>query len=232
MAQGATLLLTRPAAKSERFLALCRARGFVGGAVISPVLDIVPRDPGVDLAGFATLLFTSASAADAVAGRPDLGGQRAFAVGDATAAAVRRLGLDCASAAGSAAELVRLVADESPPGPLLHLRGVHAAGDVAGELAARGLRVAEAVVYDQQPVPLTPAALALLHDAAPVLLPLFSPRSARLVRAAAAEARAPLDVAAISVAVAEAWGGPPDARVAARPDADSLANLVVARAFG
>ena len=37
------------------------------------------------------------------------------------------------------------------------------------------------IVYDQQAVPLTNEAGALLAGTAPVILPLFSPRSARLV---------------------------------------------------
>jgi uroporphyrinogen-III synthase len=97
---------------------------------------------------------------------------------------------------------------------------------VAARLAALGLPAAEAVVYDQRPQPLTPAARAWLAGARPVIVPLFSPRSAALFAAEAAGAAAPLRIAALSAAVAAA--APPAAllAVAARPDAAAMSDLV------
>lgn len=53
-------------------------------------------------------------------------------------------------------------------------------------------------------MPLTPAARAALSGSAPLLVPLFSPRSAGLMAPEIANARAPLHIAAMSPAVAEA----------------------------
>ena len=92
----------------------------------------------------------------------------------------------------------------------------------AAELPAEGV-----VVYDQVAVPPTPEAQAVLAGAAPVLLPLFSPRSARLAAAACAGAAAPLRPLAISAAAASAWGRSGEAApVAAAPDAAAMEALV------
>ena len=88
-------------------------------------------------------------------------------------------------------------------------------------------------VYDQQALPLSAAGRALLRGQAPVVLPLFSPRSARLAAQAARDAAAPLWLAAISAAAAAAWGqagGPVPARrvVADAPDAGGMARVIAA----
>jgi uroporphyrinogen-III synthase len=59
-------------------------------------------------------------------------------------------------------------------------------------------------VYRQDAQPLTPEAAAILGAKGPVILPLFSPRSATLFRAALpSEVHATLLLAAMSAAVAE-----------------------------
>jgi uroporphyrinogen-III synthase len=64
---------------------------------------------------------------------------------------------------------------------------------------------ADLVVYDQQAQPLTDAALRRLAANGPVVVPLFSPRTAKLFSAAGPFA-APLHLIAMSDAVAEAAG--------------------------
>ena len=110
----------------------------------------------------------------------------------------------------------------------LHLRGTR----VAAELPVPGI-----VVYDQQALTLSAEAVAVLAGAAPVVLPLFSPRSAALA-ATAAVGTAPLWIVPISAAAGAAWdrarpGHAPRLAgrlTAARPDAaairDAVARLV------
>jgi uroporphyrinogen-III synthase len=99
--------------------------------------------------------------------------------------------------------LVSRVLAERPKGPLLHLRGQHARGDVAARLTAGGVGTVERVVYDQRARPLSEEAGAVLGGAAPVVAPVFSPRSAALL-AQVGRVVAPLAIAAISPAAAEA----------------------------
>ena len=135
----------------------------------------------------------------------------AWVVGKRTAAAARRAGHDVRHVAADADTLVEHLRAARPPGPLIHLRGDHARGDVAGRLARAGLDAGERVVYRQDAVPLTDAALALLGGSDPVILPLFSPRSAALVAARSGRPAAPCRIVALSPAVAAAWphGGEP-----------------------
>ncbi len=102
-----------------------------------------------------------------------------------------------------------------------------------GRLQAAGRQAAGAVVYDQRPCPLTDAARALLDAPAPVLVPLFSPRTAALF-AETAPHRAALWVAALSSAVADALGDLPVARrvTAARPDAAAMLAAIASLITG
>lgn len=234
--QPPVLLLTRPAAQADRFAAAARARfGPALRIVISPLMAPDLLSPDLPREGLAGLVFTSETG---VAGLVRLWpGCRlpAHCVGAGTAAAARAAGLAVATegpgdGTGLVADLVAARVD----GPLLWPRGQEAAVDIAAALTAAGIETRAAVVYRQVPAAPTDAALAVLGGPVPVLLPLFSPRSARLAAAALVPRRAPIWVAAISPAVADAAAGlaPGRLAVAARPGAapmlDALADLIAA----
>lgn len=200
-----TLLLTRPEPAARRFAAAAAPLGLP--VLISPVLRIVPvpHDAG-RLAAAEGLVFTSVHAVPAAgAGR----GRPAICVGPATAQAAREAGFAVTEGPGDAARMLPLL-QELGPG-WLHPHGAH---------VAKVLPVPGVVVYDQLPLELSPAARALLAGPGPVILPLFSPRSARLLAGQAGGARAALWLAPISAAAAAAWSGPA-ARVAVAPDPDA-----------
>jgi uroporphyrinogen-III synthase len=226
-----TLLLTRPAEASERFAA--QLRGVLGArmpeVLIAPLMrvDYAGRLP--EMTRIAGLIFTSANGVRAYAAA---GGPRnlpAWAVGDATAEAARRAKIAAQAAGGDARALLDLMARERPLGPLLHVRGEHARGDVAQKLRAAGLDARETVLYRQILLPLGDAARAALDGRAPVVVPLFSPRTA-VQFAAQHGGRAPLLVAAMSEAVAREVAHLPAARLltAERPDAPAMLRAVVA----
>lgn len=198
------ILLTRPAVQSLRFARDLRAAVPMPLRItISPLMTPVLLPDAVPVDHVAALIFTSETGVQAYAAQPLRIAPMAFCVGDRTARAARALGLRVLSADGDAEALIALIRAQPPAGPLLHLRGKDARGDIAPRLTAAGVQTGAAIVYDQQPCPLTPAALRLLRGSDPVILPLFSPRSARLF-AASAEPAAPLRVVAISRAVADA----------------------------
>ncbi|WP_207103075.1 uroporphyrinogen-III synthase, partial [Paracoccus shandongensis] len=175
------LLLTRPQADSQRFAAMLPE----WRAVISPILRIVAVDhDGAALRDAPGLVFTSAHAVGAAGpGR----GRLALCVGGHTAQAARKAGFAVQVGNGFAESLLPLIRDAGVP--LVHPHGRH----LARELPVPGM-----VVYDQKALPLGDEARAVLAGDAPVVLPLFSPRSARLVAEAARGARAPLWPVAIS----------------------------------
>ncbi len=226
--EGALVLLTRPKAQSLRF-AQGLARRFEGlSIVVSPLMEtrlLTPMLPGGQLAG---LIFTSETA---VLGYTRLSADRsvpAWCVGDRTAQIAAAEGFAVRSAGGDAAALVTLILKSGERGPLLHARGADVAGPLRQCLHEAGVDVLEAVVYEQVPARPTAEATLAMKGHAPVLLPLFSPRSARLAAEAFGERLAPLHVAALSEAVALAASGlgPEMLAVAARPDEAAMLDAV------
>lgn len=191
------LLMTRPGDDSERTAARIGA-----DVIVAPILQIVPVDhDGAALAQAPGLVFTSAHAvASAGPGR----GRPAICVGERTGQVARDAGFAVIQGGGTADSLVPLIA--ASPVPLVHPHGRH----LAQRLAVPGI-----VVYDQRPQPLTARARAALMGARPVVVPVYSPRSARLLAGMAAGARAPLWLVAISDAAAAAWTAPAARRAVA-----------------
>lgn len=228
-------LLTRPAAQGERFAAALRARFGAGiRLVTAPLLQPVFLAPPLP-EGAQALIFTSETGVEAVqriSAQAALLPRRAWCVGERTAQVARAAGFETRSADGDAGALIAQVIAAGERGPLLHLRGAEARGEIAKHLTEAGISATEAVVYDQRPMPLTEEALELLRGKGPVIAPVFSPRTARLLvaelRRAVPQAR--LWVAALSPAVAtEAAGLPPlRLQIAARPDAASLIAAIEA----
>ncbi len=219
----ATLVLTRPLPAARRIARALRAAGWPGAILFSPILEIVPL-AGVALSA-GTLVFTSENGVRAAAGLGVLAGRDAVAVGERTARVARRLGATCLSADGDADDLVALLLRRGG-GPYIHIRGCYAAGDLAPRLRAAGLAADEALVYDQRPVPIGAAARAALAAPGPVVLPLFSARSARLVAEDLRTAPVATTVVALSARVAAAWPWEGDIRVAERQDAATMVETV------
>lgn len=223
------LLLTRPEAGSRRFLADLAAEGVTGFTpIISPLLGIEVTGPLRDLDGAGGAIFTSANAVRAymaLGGRPL---PLCYTVGDATARAAREAGFAPRSAGGNADALVAMIRAEAPGERLVHFRGTHARGEVAGRLAAAGLHAGDAVIYDQPAQELSAAAKAALDGDVPVIAPLFSPRSAAQF-AGVPRGRAPLIVAAMSRDVAAALGALYVTRleIPAQPDAVDMRRVVI-----
>ncbi len=226
-----TLLLTRPAAQSASFAQSLRAQVPEVRVVVSPLMATVFHAMTLPEGPLQGVILTSQTGAEA-AGRlraqlPDL----AYCVGDRTAQVAREAGFRVQSAQGDAEALLALILREKPQA-LIHLRGREARGDLAQRLSAAGVFTQERVVYAQDAQPLSDDAVAVLSGKAPVLVPLFSPRSAEILGAAwqGLATHAPLVVVAISQAVAEAAAFCPTKPVlAAHPDAPSMLDAVLAQ---
>lgn len=199
--------------------------------MLSPLIAPVFLTPALPDEACAALILTSETGAEA-AGRirarlPDL----AYCVGDRTAEVAQEAGFATRNAKGDATALTDLILSQ-PRSPLLHLRGREARGDFAASLAPHGIAVHERIVYVQEEQALSDEAAALLVGAQPVLAPVFSPRSARILVSECQRigARAPVSVIAMSEAVARAavgLGSKP-ARLALRPDGESMLEAVIA----
>lgn len=222
-----TILLTRPATDGAvTARALAEATGVK--VVENPLIQIETLGPLPDLSSVACLIFTSRNGPRAYA---ELGGPLlpAICVGDATAQAAQAVGLTARAIGGDAERLIDGILDIQPTTPLMHLRGEVARGDVAKRLSAHGLPTQEAVIYRQTLCDLGADAIALLSGNAPVIVPLYSPRTARHL-ASLIKPAAPVNVVAISPAVAEAAAGLSafSCAIADTPDAPAMIRAVVA----
>lgn len=221
------VLLTRPKAQSQAFAAALAARfGLTLPPVISPLIAPVFLTPALPRGQFTGVIFTSATGVAAAKGF-DLP-RHAYCVGVQTADLARAAGFQALSADGNAAALIAAILANPPVGRLMHLRGEEAKGDIAQSLSSAGIETVSVVVYRQDPLSLTEEALSLLAAEGPVIVPLFSPRTAALLQAALPdELGANLWLVAMSEAVAKA--GPSGAErleIARRPDAEAMLDAV------
>lgn len=223
------LLLTRPEPEATKTAEALADRADI---VISPLMRIVPGVPA-DLSGAAGLILTSPSAVRVMGRLPEL---PCHVVGSRTAEAARAAGGRVVHVAYDAGALVAAIRGAGPAGPLLHLRGEHARGGIAERLNAAGLETREAVIYRQEATGLSSDALALLRGDRPVVVPLYSPRSAALFAAAWGDevgaGGAPIHMVALSEAVTAAAGPPgrfASTTLAARPESAGMLTTVKAR---
>jgi len=199
--------------------------------VISPLMALQFTGDAPDIAEFAGLIFTSENAVNALARASGRISMPCHCVGQRAASAAASLGARVETTSTDLAALETLLLAAKPAGPLLYLHGQHVTGHLADRLCSAGIATVCHIAYSQQERQLTVDALALLQGTAPLLVPLFSRRSAQLFQAAVMSHGAPLWVAALSPAVADAFTLPVARRaIAASPDAvgmlDALAMLL------
>ena len=196
------LLMTRRLAAARRFVADLpedlRARLDV---TYAPLMEIRPRAASIDLSDVQGVIFTSANAV-AIASRETAARCPAYCVGTQTTEAARHAGWQATCVGGCADALVDTLLSRMPLGPLVHLRGAHGRGAIADRLSDAGLPCRVQVVYDQALLPLSDAARRLVGAQSSVIVPLFSPRTARHF-ASLWEDAGNLHLIALSKAVAE-----------------------------
>lgn len=223
-----SLLLTRPREASQRFVdGLAPTIRNRLDIVISPLLEIVPLDEDVCFDGVGGLILTSANG---VAAATRVGAPAeipCYCIGPETTRAARDVGRDATFLGGNADELVSGLPELQPKLPLLHLSGRHRRGSIAARLTAAGWSTSEKAVYDQRLLPLTMQAVNLLNNDRPIVVPIFSPRTARQF-ADLHHGRAPLFIAALSRAVAEPLRSLNHRvlEVCEQPDAGTMRSLV------
>lgn len=227
-----TLLMTRPPAASERFVAALPAALRAGLAVHhSPLLRIVPLTQRVEFADARGVVFTSENGVATASGLTERRDLPVYCVGAWTTQKAREAGWRAVMLGENAAEMIAAMQADPPEGPLLHLRGRHGSADIAGALAPGGCELRVQVIYEQELLELDSRAQALLAGPGVVIAPLFSPRTAqqfaRSAPARGASAGA-LRLAAISEAAARPLRAmrPEQLVIATRPTAGALADSV------
>jgi uroporphyrinogen-III synthase len=219
------LIMTRPEGANEGFLKLIpSATRAALDIILSPLIEIVGIGETPTIPPDSGAIFTSGNG---VRFGPQGFGRPAFCVGQSTTARAVGAGWQAVCAGTDSGELVEALMKTRPERPLVHLGGVHARGNVAERLSADGLLVSRIEVYDQKLLPLTEKAKAVLQSNRPVIVPLFSPRTARQF---SDECPAPsrVAVAALSPSIARSLGTLPVAwlEIAETPDAEAICASV------
>ena len=228
--QRPTLLLTRPQKDAQAFAQEVLSHQPAAQILISPVLTITPIGTLPDLSAYAAVVFTSRHAVACFAHAAISKKMTCFAVGEATAEAAKKLGFSVINSAGAAQDLILLVQKTGAAGPLIHPHGQHARGQIATTLTKKGIPCAECVIYDQIETPLSIQARALLTQPQALLVPVFSPRSARLL-----QRYGPLpngsEIIAISQTVAACFSTQPHIKttVACHPNRGAMLKAVLRR---
>jgi uroporphyrinogen-III synthase len=218
-----TLLMTRPDAGSRAFVvALPDVVTQCCEVIISPLMDIAPLATDMPVCDVA--IFTSAHG---VAHGPQALGRRAYCLGHATTQAARQAGWRAQQAGQDAATLIAALIAQHPKGRLVHFSGTHTRGNVADQLRAAALNADSVAVYDQRLLPLSDIAKNRLGGENPVIVPLFSPRSA-LHFSRCAVVSAPLYLGAISTATAANCAALNHlaVQIAQRPDREAMVEVV------
>ncbi|MCF6232431.1 MAG: uroporphyrinogen-III synthase [Rhodobacteraceae bacterium] len=198
-----TLLMTRPLESAKQFVAQLPAetRGLVT-PIYSPLIDIVPSVTALDFGNARGLVFTSANGVRIAAGLNDQRHIPCYCVGKATTQTARQAGWQAEYMGENSDALIRTLHQNRPSAPLLHIRGAHARGAVAARLTALGCATVDQVIYDQPLLAFNNKARQALAGAAPILAPLFSPRTARHF-ADIVSSKAPLLLVGLSKAVTD-----------------------------
>ena len=198
---------------------------------VAPLLAVRPLPGGpISLLGVGALAFTSANGVAAFAARSTERNLPVFAVGAATGGAAWRAGFgQVISAEGDVAALAELIAlrIDDLRGAVLAPGPVEAAGDLEGELTARGVEARRLAIYETAVVDPGAETAATLEGIEVVLL--HSPKAARALAAWLAGSSAPgLTGLCLSTAVAapRVGAGLREVRAAATPTEAALLDLL------
>ena len=172
------LIITRPMIDAAPLAAKLKALRHT--AVITPVLDIVPRlDVVIPHLPYQAICLTSANGLRCLAVDLD---QRipVYTVGEQSASVARARGfLNVEAEGGDVEGLVRHITSKLKPtdGPLLYLSGAETSGDLEGQLTKLGFAVTRVVTYHARARALDQYAAAIQSSDAVML---YSPRTAKL----------------------------------------------------
>ncbi|AZV80100.1 uroporphyrinogen-III synthase [Parasedimentitalea marina] len=224
----AVLLMTRPQNAARRFVAMLPATLTAKLQIIyAPLMSVQPVGQDVTLLKDEAVIFTSANGVSATASIPDRDGRTAYCLGRHTRQIAEDAGWQAQMCGNTADDVVADLLQRRPSGLLVHLRGQHSRGQIAERLSKAGLPCREKIIYEQRLLTLTDEANSALSATQDVIVPIFSPRTARQF-ADLCPIGSGFHLIAMSGAVAEPLKSLKyrDLRICSEPDAQSMALLV------
>lgn len=228
MAGRPILIVTRPKPLADEFAETLHDADVE--LVVSPMLDLRATGDVGCLPPDLPLIFSSRTALMIADAQAELSGHSAYVVGDRTGAEAARLGVELLGQAETAEELSKKILADQPQ-KLLHLGGDKTAWPLAETLISNGIETEYRVIYHQVALTLSEQAHACFRGERPVLLPLFSPRSAAILLKEVEQIHgsAPLHLIAISAAALAPWDdiGCASKVIAERPNAIEMRQKIL-----
>lgn len=219
------IILTRPEKEARDFSNRILSQLPEVKIIISPLITIEYTKPKVDLNAFDGIIFTSSNGIEAIKKLSIPHNMPCFAVGPKTAQQAAQLGFLASQGPGNADGLITLILSRPSVGRLLHISGEHTRGNISTRLTGLGQICEHIVAYKQETLSLTTEAMDAFKGGKPIILPLFSPRTAQLLITQSV----PLEqshMIALSEAVAELFNDfkLSSLTVAEAPTAESILN--------
>ena len=173
------ILLTRPTAASERVALSLKDLG--APILKAPLQAIEPSGIFPDLSLDELIITTSAHAAAIVAYGRRLDGFKAAVVGERSAQIMTNAGADVRFTCPTATDLVQAISSAGKSEPCHYLRGKFTSVNLEEMLKNAGLETHSTQIYTQRPLPPGRDLQDALRGDIPLIVPLYSARSAGLM---------------------------------------------------
>ena len=179
--ENVILLLTRPLGGNERFCLKIKHLLYSCEILDNPIqkIDFLPSLSKVNKNS--VLIFTSANGLRA-AKKQNLLNKKCFVVGANTKKIAVSFGYDVLGFSKDQENLLKLIKSKKPTESMVHIRGNHTVGNLCDALKRSQFSCLDIIGYNQEPLKIKKQNLQKIHSGRPVILPIFSSRSAELLQ--------------------------------------------------
>ena len=179
--ENVILLLTRPLGGNERFCLKIKHLLYSCEILDNPIqkIDFLPSLSKVNKNS--VLIFTSANGLR-VAKKHNLINKKCFVVGANTKKIAVSFGYDVLGFSKDQENLLKLIKSKKPTESMVHIRGKHTVGNLCNALKRNQFSCLDIIGYNQEPLKIKKQNLQKIHSGRPVILPIFSSRSAELLQ--------------------------------------------------
>ena len=179
--ENVILLLTRPLGGNERFCLKIKHLLYSCEILDNPIqrIDFLPSLSKVNKNS--VLIFTSANGLRA-AKKHNLINKKCFVVGANTKKIAVSFGYDVLGYSKDQENLLKLIKSKKPTESMVHIRGKHTVGNLCDALKRNQFSCLDIIGYNQEPLKIKKQNLQKIHSGRPVILPIFSSRSAELLQ--------------------------------------------------
>ena len=179
--ENVILLLTRPLGGNERFCLKIKHLLYNCEILDNPIqkIDFLPSLSKVNKNS--VLIFTSANGLRA-AKKHNLINKKCFVVGANTKKIAVSFGYDVLGFSKDQENLLKLIKSKKPTESMVHIRGKHTVGNLCDALKRNQFSCLDIIGYNQEPLKIKKQNLQKIHSGRPVILPIFSSRSAALLQ--------------------------------------------------